>query len=190
MKQKQIERLIIDDRNKKAYMVHLNKTRKNRGYSFEADCVNRFNETQGWFARRLGGSSTGLPDVMATSDNGFVISMECKSTRHENNLYIPQDQIERCVFVLKLFQYYPRKNIIFGFKFGQSKGRKKKEYFFNGNGFSWESSFRNVEWVKCTREGEFSIKWQDGFKPADNQIDPPISYPMPFSQLINLDYRF
>ena len=169
----------------KADYKKINKQRRNRGYDFEHTLIQDFIDN-GWYARRLGGSSTGLPDVMATKGDR-VLSIECKSVI-SNLAYIPQDQIERCVTTLQLFSYYPKKNVIFAFKFGQKKGVKLKEYFFNGDGFSWVSTFKNVEFVRCRRNGELFVKFRDGFKPAVNQIHPEVGHPMTFSQLINPNY--
>lgn len=103
----------------------VNKTRRQRGYSFEKSIVNNFNNMDGWDARRLGGSSTGLPDVVATNnDKSILYSIECKSGEG-NILTIPRDQIERCFEITdKFLKVYKNRYVSFAFKF---KGNKKRK---------------------------------------------------------------
>ncbi len=46
--------------------------RRSRGYAFEHGLVERFNGLGDWRARRLGGSSTGLPDIVADGETGLI----------------------------------------------------------------------------------------------------------------------
>lgn len=101
------------------------KLRRNRGYVFEYNLTDRFMDLQvdGWNARRLGGSSTGLPDIVAMNNKtGILVTIECKSGE-ANTLHIPDDQLERCRETMRLFSYYPHRFFIAAFKF---KGLRKK----------------------------------------------------------------
>jgi Holliday junction resolvase len=103
--------------------------RRSRGYSFEHGLVEKLNNTPNWMARRLGGSSTGLPDIVATNNvTNTLLTIECKSTQG-NTVYVPPDQVERCAEVCKLFSVYKTRHIIFAFKFMRNANRKLR-YFF------------------------------------------------------------
>ena len=51
--------------------VKLNRIRRNRGYSFEHVLVQKLN-TNAWNARRLGGSSANLPDIIAVNNKESI----------------------------------------------------------------------------------------------------------------------
>jgi Holliday junction resolvase len=114
--------------------------RRSRGYAFEHDLVGRFNFAEDWWARRLGGSSTGLPDIVVTNNRtGTLLVLECKST-YSNEVYIPPDQVERCQTVCDGFGYYTDKHIIFAIKFARhvlkeggkyKKKRQPKTYYID-----------------------------------------------------------
>lgn len=108
-----------------------NKTSRQRGYNFEYDIVNAFNNhrSEQWHARRLGGSSTGLPDIIATNnDKSVIYAIECKSGE-SNILYVPVDQILRCKEITdKLLKIYKERWIVFAFKFKGKKGTRKLQY--------------------------------------------------------------
>ena len=75
----------------------------------------------GFIARRLGGSSTGLPDIVAVNNSkGIMLTIEAKSGTSDI-LYVPQDQIERCIMVREMFSIYPERHVIFAFKFMSKK---------------------------------------------------------------------
>ena len=103
----------------------INKTRRSRGYSFEYSLVNAFNNKDGWTARRLGGSSTGLPDIVTTENSKSILyAIECKSGE-SNILYIPWDQIDRCKWITDNFlSIYDHRLIVFAFKFKGTTKRK------------------------------------------------------------------
>ena len=105
---------IIDKKDYKK----INKTRRSRGYSFEYDLVKAFNVTDGWAARRLGGSSTGLPDVVATNkEKSILYAIECKSGL-SNILSVPADQVQRCRDITdKFLTAYEKRYVVFAFKF-------------------------------------------------------------------------
>jgi Holliday junction resolvase len=99
--------------------------RRSRGYNFEHALVQRLNNGK-WRARRLGGSSTGLPDIVAVNnDAGILLTIEAKSGTSDI-LYVPQDQIERCLVVRSMFGIYPQRHIILAFKFMNKKRFKRK----------------------------------------------------------------
>lgn len=145
--------------------VKVNRTRRNRGYSFETSIVHKVNDIAYWSARRLGGASTYLPDVIITNYDGAALTLECKSTHEKKDLYIPPDQVLRCIDTLSLFSYYRVKNVVFAFKFGQSKGNKLKEYFFYCNDGLLEKIIDNLDklnFIKCTRNGVAKLVCGDG----------------------------
>lgn len=95
--------------------------RRSRGYAFEHGLVERFNELKDWRARRLGGSSTGLPDIVAVNnEKRILLTIEAKSGTSDI-LYVPQDQIQRCIVVREMFGAYRRRHIVFAFKFMNKK---------------------------------------------------------------------
>jgi Holliday junction resolvase len=108
----------------------LTNIRRSRGYAFEHGLVEKLNSTPNWWARRLGGSSTGLPDVVATNNvEGILLAIECKSTVG-NAVYIPPDQVERCVEVCKGFSWYKERHVIFAVKFGRNRSGRKLTYYY------------------------------------------------------------
>ena len=100
--------------------------RRSRGYAFEHGLVERFNELGDWKARRLGGSSTGLPDIVAVNnEKSVLLTIEAKSGTSDI-LYVPQDQIERCIVVREMFGAYSERHIVFAFKFMSKKRFRRK----------------------------------------------------------------
>lgn len=110
--------------------------RRSRGYAYEMSIVKRFQAKKGGDARRLGGSSTGLPDVMATihiENTHKIYSCEAKSSRYDL-CFIPIDQIQRCYAILGMFAAaYNEMWVMFAFGFKnqlRGKRREPKEYLF------------------------------------------------------------
>ena len=69
--------------------------RRQRGYSFERQVVDTFNE-DGWYSVRLGAPSIELPDVFCINNaSSSVVAAECKSTRGDR-IVVPDEQIRRC----------------------------------------------------------------------------------------------
>ncbi|HEX6067986.1 MAG TPA: hypothetical protein VFZ05_04220 [Nitrososphaera sp.] len=100
--------------------------RRSRGYAFEHGLVERFNELGDWKARRLGGSSTGLPDIVAVNnEKSVLLTIEAKSGTSDI-LYVPQDQIERCIMIREMFGAYSERHVIFAFKFMSKKRFRRK----------------------------------------------------------------
>lgn len=99
--------------------------RRSRGYAFEHTLVQRLNN-EFWHARRLGGSSTGLPDIVAVNNTaGILLTIEAKSGTSDI-LYVPQDQIERCLLIRNMFSIYSQRHIILAFKFMSKKRFRRK----------------------------------------------------------------
>jgi Holliday junction resolvase len=74
----------------------------------------------------LGGSSTGLPDIVAVNnDAGILLTIEAKSGTSDI-LYVPQDQLQRCLVVRNMFGIYPQRHIILAFKFMNKKRFRRK----------------------------------------------------------------
>lgn len=97
--------------------VKTSRLRRSRGYSFEYNLVMALKSRMGWNARRLGGSSTGLPDIVATHNGmGRLLVIECKS-KDANSISIPDKQVHRLITTVELFGFYRRPWIVFAFKF-------------------------------------------------------------------------
>jgi Holliday junction resolvase len=117
--------------------------------------VDDFNNS-GWTARRLGGSSTGLPDVVATSSGRqMLFSMECKSTLSDA-CYIPNDQLMRCRDILHMFNVYPWRYIVLAFKFAKpkTKGKKLQYWYVVVDDYL---NIENIRSVKFTRAGKLEL---------------------------------
>ena len=139
----------------------LGNIRRSRGYSFEHILVQRLNNRV-WSARRLGGSSTGLPDIVAVNNTeGILLTIEAKSGTSDI-LYVPRDQIERCLLIRNMFSVYPERHIILAFKFMSKKrfrrknktvyeSRKLVEYYKVAD---IVSTMRSPPIIKCTYDGK------------------------------------
>jgi Holliday junction resolvase len=145
----------------KGTLSGLGNLRRSRGYGYEHTLVQRFNDASGWQARRLGGSSTGLPDIVAVNNGeGIMLTIEAKSGTGDI-LYVPQDQIERCMVVRDMFSIYPTRHIVFAFKFMSKKRFRRKskvvyeqrklvEYYKVADGLAGAGP---PQAVKCTYDG-------------------------------------
>lgn len=147
--------------------------RSGRGYYFETKIVADFNDNdpdpekdQGWYSKRLGGSSSGLPDVIVTNNKQSILwSMECKSrtakTEEEKNgklAVIPPIQIQRCYDMFNMFSIYKTKNVVFAFKFNIKKPRSAVFHFFK------ILRMENVKSVMCSRDGKLTFTAMDKSK--------------------------
>lgn len=140
--------------------VKLNRIRRNRGYSFEHVLVQKLN-TNAWNARRLGGSSANLPDIIAVNNKESIfLSIEAKSGTADS-LYVPSDQIQRCFQIRDMFQLYKTAHVILAFKFMQKRRireegktlyihRKLQEYYKIADKYS---RVNPVPIIKCTYDG-------------------------------------
>lgn len=135
---------------------------RNRGYNFEHNLIKFVNEQPDWYARRLGGSSASMPDLLLVNNNRQTIRVsECKSLMTENKksmLYIPQDQIQRCIDFSEIFKLYTTREVIFSFKFGRGYGNS---YFFVLNRQYYNN---NILFARCSYSGECIIKTSDNTK--------------------------
>ena len=140
--------------------------RRSRGYGFEHTLVQRLNNGV-WNARRLGGSSTGLPDIIAVNNiEAILLSIEAKSGTGDA-LYVPQDQIKRSLLIRNMFSFYTTRHFILAFKFMRKKRLKRKgqvvyerrkliEYYKIADIFD---DMDDIAVVKCTYEGKiFTIQ--------------------------------
>ena len=140
--------------------VKLNRMRRNRGYSFEHVLVQKLN-TNAWNARRLGGSSANLPDIIAVNNRQSIfLSIEAKSGTADS-LYVQSDQIQRCLQIRDMFQVYKTAHVILAFKFMQKKRireegktvyihRKLQEYYKIADKYC---RIKDLPIIKCTYDG-------------------------------------
>ena len=140
--------------------TRLNRIRRNRGYSFEHVLVQKLTGNV-WNARRLGGSSANLPDIIAVNNKESIfLSIEAKSGTSDN-LYVPSDQIQRCFQIRDMFQVYKTAHVILAFKFMQKKRvreegrtvytrRKLLEYYKIADRYS---KIKDLPIIKCTYDG-------------------------------------
>lgn len=164
-------------------IVSLANIRRSRGYSYEHTLVQRLNN-ETWTARRLGGSSTGLPDIVAVNNKeAILLSIEAKSGTGDA-LYVRPDQLQRCLLIKDMFGYYKTKHVILAFKFMRKKRftrkkqvvyekRKLVEYYKVADKLNRLAS---VPIVKCTYTGSTFIMHNGDFI----KMNLP-NYPMPFS---------
>ena len=135
--------------------------RRSRGYAYEHTLVQRLNNGA-WHARRLGGSSTGLPDIVAVNNtDGILLTIEAKSGTSDI-LYVPQDQIERCLLIRNMFGIYSQRHIILAFKFMSKKRFRRKNETVYENRKLLEyykvadvvADMRVIPIIKCTYDGK------------------------------------
>lgn len=113
-----------------------NKKSRRRGYDFENWLVKEVSSYPYWGARRLGGSSTGLPDVMMSytkeemHNDGLIwktiiLAVECKEGEN-NTLYVEREQVRRAyVAITALWQSIDSKWILLAFKFLRNQTQYK-----------------------------------------------------------------
>ena len=159
--------------------------RRSRGYNYEHTLVQRLNNGQ-WRARRLGGSSTGLPDIVAVNnDAGILLTIEAKSGTSDI-LYVPLDQIERCLIVRNMFGIYPERHIVLAFKFmGKKRFRRKNETVYESRRLieyykvaDIVVGMKALPIIKCTYDGKTYAIFSNKTVP----LDLP-DYSMPFHKL-------
>lgn len=136
-----------------------------------------------WTARRLGGSSTGLPDIVAVNNTeATLLTIEAKSGTCDA-LYIQPDQIKRCFLIRDMFGYYKNKHVILAFKFMRKKrfARKKQVVYENRKLIEYYmiadklGKFEDMPVVKCTYDGKIFVMRNGKFT---NKSLP--NYVMPF----------
>ena len=145
----------IRDQNQKSARM-----RRQRGYHWEDTLVKRFNSVTGWKAFRLGSPSIGLPDVLAVSTRAKTIyAIEAKSGT-STSLFVPADQIQRCLSWIETFDIYKKGQVVLAFKFLSKKrididvykSRELREFFK-----IWDTSLRVTDCV-CNYDGKFFAK--------------------------------
>jgi Holliday junction resolvase len=163
----------------------LGNIRRSRGYNYEHTLVQRLNNGE-WRARRLGGSSTGLPDIVAVNnDSGTLLTIEAKSGTSDI-LYVPLDQIERCIIVRNMFSIYPERHIILAFKFiGKKRFRRKNETVYESRRLmeyykvaDIVTGMKILPIIKCTYDGKTYAIFSNKTRP----LELP-DYNMPFHKL-------
>jgi Holliday junction resolvase len=160
----------------------LGNIRRSRGYSYEHTLVQRLNDGS-WIARRLGGSSTGLPDIVAVNNReAILLSIEAKSGTGDA-LYVGPDQLHRCLLIKDMFGYYRTKHVILAFKFMRKKRvtrnkqvvyekRRLVEYYKIADKLN---KLESVPVVKCTYTGKTYVMYNGKFT-----MKSLPSYIMPF----------
>jgi Holliday junction resolvase len=161
--------------------------RRSRGYSYEHTLVERLNNGS-WIARRLGGSSTGLPDIVAVNNKeATLLSIEAKCGTGDA-LYVGPDQLQRCLLIRDMFGYYKSKHVILAFKFMKKKrytrnkrvvyeARKLVEYYKIADKLN---RLESIPIVKCTYSGGTFVMYNGKFKRQTLR-----DYPMPFITQVN-----
>lgn len=129
--------------------------RQQMGYVFEhKDIVKPINECKDWYARRFGGSSTFMPDIVATNNQRSILAIIEAKAGTGNSLNVDKEQIERCVKIHDMFSIYDWKFIVLAFKFmtkNKNGKRELKMYFYPYNRFViTETPSR----VSCNYKGE------------------------------------
>ena len=129
---------VVDYVNKVDY-ISRNKKSRQRGYAFENWLVKEVSGYPYWGARRLGGSSTGLPDVMMSyaklikplpekdyqEFQSIIVATECKEGE-SNTLYVEREQVRRAyAAITALWQSIDSKWILLAFKFLRNQTQYK-----------------------------------------------------------------
>jgi Holliday junction resolvase len=159
--------------------------RRSRGYSYEHTLVQRLNN-ETWIARRLGGSSTGLPDIVAVNNKeATLLSIEAKSGTGDV-LYVRPDQLQRCLLIRDMFGYYKTKHVILAFKFMRKKRftrrnqvvyekRRLIEYYKIADKLN---KLGSIPVVKCTYLGKTYVMHNGSFT-----VKNLPNYAMPFQAI-------
>ena len=154
------QNLISKDLNEYKKIKKINKkiaqTRRQRGYNWEDTLVKRFNSIKSWKAYRLGSPSVALPDVLSVNNVASIIfTIEAKSGTG-TTLFVPFDQIERCLNWINTFQVYQKREVILAFKFlskkrigtGKYEKRELREFYK-----VWDKKKKVIDCV-CTYDGK------------------------------------
>ena len=154
------QNLISKDLNEYEKIKKINKkiarTRRQRGYNWEDTLVKRFNSIKSWKAFRLGSPSVALPDVLSVNNVASTIfTIEAKSGT-VTTLFVPFDQIERCLNWINTFQVYQKREVILAFKFlskkrigtGKYEKRELREFYK-----VWDKKKKVIDCV-CTYDGK------------------------------------
>jgi Holliday junction resolvase len=146
-----------------------------RGYHWERYLTDAFNY-DGWQARRLGGTTETMPDILAVYHteygvlNSVMIAIEAKSSV-DNYCSVENEQIVRCKTMVEIFKLYEQKYIVLAFKFGNRKRgshRDNKHYFLVFTPDHW---IENINMVICRYDGRITVKYNDD-KITNVVLDP------------------
>jgi Holliday junction resolvase len=163
-------------------VINLRNIRRSRGYSYEHTLVQRLNNGS-WIARRLGGSSTGLPDIVAVNNKeAILLSIEAKSGTGDT-LYVQPDQLQRCLLIRDMFGHYKTKHVILAFKFMRKKRfTRKKKVIYEKRRLTEHykiadklNKLESMPVVKCTYNGKTYVMYNGKFTKKSLP-----SYIMPF----------
>lgn len=131
-------------------------SKRSRGYCWESDVV-KLLQDDNWWAVRIGGTTTTMPDVSANKGS-TVLAAECKSAQ-TNTAPVPGEQIQRCVDWCNNWGKYTNQIILLAFRFvktgtkGMGNLREKREYLK-----VWDFD-RKITNISCNYDGEiFSEK--------------------------------
>ena len=153
---KQISQTVVIDMATKIQNKKIAKTRRQRGYTWEDTLVKRFNRTEYWSGFRLGSPSVALPDILAINNKkSSIYTIEAKSGTGMT-LYVPHDQIVRCLKWTSTFEVYKIRKVVLAFKFlakkrigvGKYESRKLQEFFK-----VWDPTVEPIDCV-CTYDGD------------------------------------
>lgn len=132
-----------------------------RGYSFEKSIVDKINQKPDWYARRLGGTTLNLPDIIMTNNMQMIfVAMEAKAGTTKS-LNVPKEQLERLVTMGYMFSAYGNRYIVLAFKFlikesKQDKQRKLKQYFYVTSWYDFKDYMKEAppSRISCNYEGK------------------------------------
>ena len=154
------QNLISKDLNEYEKTKKINKkiarTRRQRGYNWEDTLVKRFNSIKSWKAFRLGSPSVALPGGLSVNNVASTIfTIEAKSGTG-TTLFVPFDQIERCLNWINTFRVYQKREVILAFKFlskkrigtGKYEKRELREFYK-----VWDKKKKVIDFV-CTYDGK------------------------------------
>ena len=124
--------------------------------------------------------------MAVNNEAGILLTIEAKSGTSDI-LYVPQDQIERCLVVRNMFGIYPQRHIILAFKFRNKKRfRRKNETVYESRKLTEYYKVADVvasmkvlpTIIKCTYDGKtYAI-----LKDKRLRLNMP-DYAMPFQKL-------
>jgi Holliday junction resolvase len=127
-----------------------------------------------------------LPDIVAVNNTeSILLTIEAKSGTSDI-LYVPQDQIERCLMIRNMFGVYQQRHIVLAFKFMSKKrfrrrnetvyeNRKLLEYYKIADVVADMSV---IPIIKCTYDGRTYAIHQN----RSIALDLP-DYSMPFQRI-------
>jgi hypothetical protein len=125
--------------------------------------------------------------VAVNNAAGIMLTIEAKSGTSDI-LYVPLDQIERCLMVRNMFGIYPTRHIILAFKFmGKKRFRRKRETVYESRRLveyykiaDIVANMKALPIIKCTYDGKtYAI-----FRNKTASLDLP-DYAMPFNKLVD-----